>query len=1169
MIKNYEIKEGKYILENDNYNHLYPSLNDINFNLKITEKKEFNDTKMNININDVEEEANKLIDAPFELSPHQMFIKNYLSFNTPYNSMLLFHGLGTGKTCSSIGVAEEMRKYMEYVGIKNRIIIVASPNVQENYRNQLFDERKLELVNDNWKYNGCVGNDILKDINPMNLKLTKEKIITLVNKLINNNYLFIGYTKFANYIQSKSSLDDSITGNERKNIIKRKLNKVFKNRLIIIDEVHNLRITDDNNDKKVGLELFKLVENVKKIKLLLLSATPLYNSYKEIIWLLNLMNINDNRTPISNKDIFDNNGNFRVDNSGNEIGKELLIRKSTGYISFVKGENPYIFPYRIFPSYYDKTKSVFNIDYPRRMINNTLIETPIKIIDLYIISLYKYQEFIYNNLINQIFNSKEGKYTERSFNDEDYENNDTKNLGYNQLLAPLQSLNIVYPSKNINETNVKNYDLKDLLGKKGLQSTMKYEENWNEKFIGNFKYKTNIIKEYGKFFDLNLLKNYSSKIYNICNNVMNSSGVILIYSDFIDSGLLPMALALESMGFSKYNNKSLFKEKQSESLDALTMKKQNEISKDKFKQAKYIMITGNELYSPNNDKEIKVLTNSDNKYGEKIKVVLISRAGSEGLDFKFIRQIHIMEPWYNLNRIEQIIGRGIRNLSHKDLPFKERNAQIFLYGSLLNKNNCECVDLYLYRKAEDKSIKMGKITRLLKENSVDCMLNYSQTNFNSNNMNQTVIQLLSNGNEILYDIGDKSYSSNCDYMKSCEYKCINKDKNNDNIKVNFDTYNHNYILLNSDKIINRIKDIFKDKYVLKINQLIKEINILRNYPLIQIYSALTYIINNNVILYDKYNRKGNLINIDNLYFFKPVELSGINQSIYNLENPIEYKRDNIQLSISKLKDRFDNIDKLITVNESEKKINKIIENINNNIKNSNTKAINIRGIENWYVLVSNIKEILINMNYKIEDIDYSIIKHNIDMLQFNEHILLLNHLFFTNNLTQLEKKIKNIYEEKIITSDKINAILISKNKKNNLLIKNTDKWVLGEYEDYNKFNPIIKKNIESIDNINRIVGFITEFKNEFLIFKIKDLEDKRSKGFRCDQASKSIIMNYLNIILKNNKLSIKDIGNLIHLELCVLFELILRLNDNNKTHNKRWFFDYTDSILVDIEKIFH
>ena len=66
------------------------------------------------------------------------------------------------------------------------------------------------------------------------------------------------------------------------------------------------------------------------------------------------------------------------------------------------------------------------------------------------------------------------------------------------------------------------------------------------------------------------------------------------------------------------------------------------------------MITGDKKLSPNTNNDINILTNINNKYGKDIKVVLISQAGTEGLDFKFIRQVH-MEPWWHMNRLEQII----------------------------------------------------------------------------------------------------------------------------------------------------------------------------------------------------------------------------------------------------------------------------------------------------------------------------------------------------------------------------------------------------------------------------------------------------------------------------------------------------------------------------------
>jgi hypothetical protein len=102
-----------------------------------------------------------------------------------------------------------------------------------------------------------------------------------------------------------------------------------------------------------------------------------------------------------------------------------------------------------------------------------------------------------------------------------------------------------------------------------------------------------------------------------------------------------------------------------------------------FKQAKYALITGNMSFSPNNPADIATITSPENKYGELVKVVLITRAASEGVDFKFLRQVHILEPWYNMNRIEQIIGRGVRNNSHCMLPFEERNVEIYLHGTLL------------------------------------------------------------------------------------------------------------------------------------------------------------------------------------------------------------------------------------------------------------------------------------------------------------------------------------------------------------------------------------------------------------------------------------------------------------------------------------------------------
>ena len=127
-----EINENKI-----NTDSLYPELTDPNFSKKIALKKEFDEVKIEQKsreeIENIEQVATELCspDIPFELEPYQMFVRNFLSSQTPYNGLLLFHGLGTGKTCSSIQICEDMRTYFNQIGIKKKIIIVASPVVQK------------------------------------------------------------------------------------------------------------------------------------------------------------------------------------------------------------------------------------------------------------------------------------------------------------------------------------------------------------------------------------------------------------------------------------------------------------------------------------------------------------------------------------------------------------------------------------------------------------------------------------------------------------------------------------------------------------------------------------------------------------------------------------------------------------------------------------------------------------------------------------------------------------------------------------------------------------------------------------------------------------------------------------------------------------------------------
>ena len=399
---------------------------------------------------------------------------NYYGFTLDGNCRYLMGDFTvTHNTCSAIGVCEEMRDYMKQMGITKRIMIVASENVQDNFKLQLFDERKLKLVDGIWNIRACTGNKLLQEINPMNMKgIPKEKVISQIKNIINTYYIFLGYGQFANYIIKTMNYSEELEKEKMKrkeftkkpgdktkiqtlkdikitlnNRIIRRLRNEFDNRLIVIDEVHNIRKTDDNENKKVAINLELLVKSAENMRFLLLSATPMYNSYKEIIWLLNLMNTNDRRSRIEVKDIFDKNGVFKKN------GKELLTRKATGYISFVRGENPYTFPYRVYPNDFAKEHTFPYIKYPSYQMNLKKIKNDDKkrILSLYLNTIgncencgkcqacaYKY---IIYNLRNKSFSitTKLGVVREMP----SFEN--MESFGYTLLQTPLESLIISYP----------------------------------------------------------------------------------------------------------------------------------------------------------------------------------------------------------------------------------------------------------------------------------------------------------------------------------------------------------------------------------------------------------------------------------------------------------------------------------------------------------------------------------------------------------------------------------------------------------------------------------------------------------------------------------------------------------------------------------------------------
>lgn len=1153
-----EQQEREAIMRQEgDYEYLYPSLDDPEFNVKIAKRKEFYDARyVGRRDGNLEEEADKICNAEFELAPHQIFVRNFLSFQTPYNSLLMYHGLGSGKTCSAISVTEEMRDYLKQMGIVQRIIVVASPNVQDNFKLQLFDERKLKLVDGLWNIRACTGNKFLKEINPMNMKgLSRERVIAQVKRIISTAYLFLGYIEFANYIAKKSAVPGEMPEARRQAIAKGKLMKHFNNRLLVIDEIHNVRITDDNKDKRVAIELQKLVDNVDHMRLLLLSATPMYNSYREIIWLINLMNRNDRRATIEVKDVFAADGSFKEDSDGKQVGKELLMRKATGYVSFVRGENPYMFPFRIWPDEFAPEKAIRNTVYPREQMNGMGIVQPIEILSLFTADVGSYQTKGYDYILDRL---RAGDFAVAGRGMPSFEN--MESFGYTILQRPLEALNMVYPDSQLGTTGL---DPRTLVGKVGLDRIMSYKEVANPPARYNFQYKDS---EFGRIFAPSEIGKYSGKIKNICESIMGSEGVVLVYSQYIDGGLVPIALALEELGFTRAGaTRSLFAEPPTEPIDAISFKPKSEV--DSFSPARYVMITGDKALSPDNLGDLKMLTDKENVDGSKVKVVMISQAGSEGLDFSFLRQVHVLDPWYNMNRIEQIIGRAVRTCSHKLLPFSKRNVEIFLYGSVLPDSNVEAADLYVYRLAELKALQIGNVSRALKESAVDCLLNSEQQGFSVADMNTKVIQRLSSGKAIDYRVGDRPYSAICDYMEKCKYTC-QPDAHIDEADVVLDTYSEAFILMNTDKIIQRIRDLMKSRFFYRKFDLVKEINAVKTYPMVQINAALNQLVEDkNEYIADMYDRTGRMVNIGDLYMFQPLELNNKHVSIYDRSTPLDFKRPKLDFNLPGAVDVAEvQAGPKAAANEADE----LLKEMKDKYDVATVSQVIVRGEEDWYKFCSLAIAFMETLGYELVELKTLLVNHIVDELVYTDMMKLLNGIENADLDEPFFAMVKSYLDTQVLRAGKITGMLLQKGGNKQLVIKSSDgKWMEAQGEDYQDLAPAISTLAERFlpaqQKMNQLMGFMSIFKKDFIVFKVKYMKRARHKGARCDQSHKKDAIQIINDLL--GETVVPGDSTKSRIELCIVEEFLLRSFQAKAKDGKAWFLNPGEAVLVDIEKL--
>ena len=513
----------------------------------------------------------------------------------------------------------------------------------------------------------------------------------------------------------------------------------------------------------------KILDNSYNYRLVLLTGTPLRDNIKEIFEIANLLN-KEAKLPIRNNLIKEKYIERYSSNDLPSILKGALFKITP------LGENKLREALLGRVSWVNISQRFDDTTFPKRIdIGDSLINKPgtQKIVNCQMknLQMIGYKK-AYVSDISSFSENKEGALKE-------IEKDDKSSLLFNNVIMASA---FVYPD-----------------GSFGKDGFIKYFKKEDSRYILNENYSPDFL-----LFDKDLKKS-SIKIYKLLQNIQKP-GIQFIYSNKVNfGGTVLLNIILRYNGYNIYGSKS---------------------TKPKF-------IVFDSKMSNQRRENLKTVLNSEkNANGEIIKIIVGSPVISEGITFKNIRGIHILDPSWNMYKIDQVIGRGIRNYSHIFLPLKDRNVNVYKYASIIPPGiDLFSTDLSQYILSEEKDRSNKKIERILKEESIDC--------FNSKVSNAEFEKL-------------NAYSQKCDYT-TCEIKCKGKKL----VITNNDTYNFFINYFEKEKInwtINSITHLFKLNFIWSLKHIAK---LFSNSVDTKIISYVIYMfVRDRILINDSFDREG-------------------------------------------------------------------------------------------------------------------------------------------------------------------------------------------------------------------------------------------------------------------------------------------------------------------------
>ena len=553
--------------------------------------KEFKKYKIPVSKEKMEEFC---LPKKFTLQPQQKLLPDLLTSKmSPWTvypnirGILVFHQIGAGKTCTAISIAEQFKK-------KVNIVVVLPAALIGNFVTELRSE--------------CPGDEYLTSDERNKLKNLKpgdsqfEKIIKKSDERIEKYYTIYSYHKFVALIQEEKI-------------------KKLNNTLLIIDEVQNMISMNGTFYKS----LQKVVDSSDdSLKIILLSATPMFDRPVEIALTLNLLK-RDDLLPITkfNQEYMDITSNSK-EISYKAINLKDFRSKVKNLISYYRGAPPQAYPQAEF-----KTVRC------------------------------NMSDFQYKSYLTSL--STEDKFIRGSF-----KNADILNMPQNFFLGPRFISNVSFPNKSIGEMGYSSFR--------------------------------------GQALQIQNIGEYSIKFFKIYQKINKADGPVFVYSNFKElGGIRCFVKFLEHHGWKNYKSHGEGKKR-------------------------FALWSGDEPHHVKD--EIKFIFNQkSNEDGSKIKIMIGSPSIKEGVSLLRVQQVHMMEPYWNMSRMLQIMGRAVRFCSHKDVPKSKRVVKIYLY--LATYPGEKTIDQYIWSLAKKKNTLINQFEIALKESAFDCELFFNRNYYPS------------------------------------------------------------------------------------------------------------------------------------------------------------------------------------------------------------------------------------------------------------------------------------------------------------------------------------------------------------------------------------------------------------------------------------------------------